>query len=88
VDGTEVTNEGRGSPRLSALVTEGNFEMGIFRRQPDSEPAYTLDDMRRDLAKLVAEAREAKIHPVQISRAGFAAGDAVEQHRATTTAVI
>jgi hypothetical protein len=60
----------------------------IFRKQPDAEPRYSIDNLRRDIGEAIAKAREARIHPVQIERACHAAGDAVAMHRATTAAAI
>jgi hypothetical protein len=62
--------------------------MSIFRKQPDAEPRYSIDDLRNDISAAIGKARDAKIHPVQIERACHAAGDAAAQHRATTAAVI
>lgn len=43
--------------------------MGIFRKQPESEPPrYSLDDLRHDIGKAVEKARAARIHPVEIER--------------------
>ena len=36
----------------------------IFRKQPDAEPRYTLDDLRRDIGAAIAKARDAHIHSV------------------------
>ena len=60
----------------------------IFRKQPDAEPRYTLDDLRRDIGAAIAKARDAHIHSVVIVRACHAAGDGVAMRRVTTTAVI
>jgi hypothetical protein len=60
----------------------------IFRKQPDAEPRYTLDDLRRDIGAAIAKARDAHIHSVVIERACHAAGDGVAMRRVTTTAVI
>jgi hypothetical protein len=62
--------------------------MGIFRKQPDSEPRYSLDDLRRDIAEAIERARASRIHPVEIERAVHAIADWQSQRRATTTAVI
>jgi hypothetical protein len=59
----------------------------IFRKQPDAEPSYSLDDLRRDIGAAIAKARAAHIHSVEIERACHAAGDAIAMH-ATTAAVI
>ena len=60
----------------------------IFRKQPDAEPRYTIDDLRSDIGAGIAKARDAHIHSVVIERACHAAGDAVAMRRVTTTAVI
>ena len=60
----------------------------IFRKQPDAEPRYTLDDLRRDIGVAIAKARDAHIHSVVIERACHAAGDATAMHRATMEPVI
>ena len=60
----------------------------IFRKQPDAEPRYTIDDLRSDIGAAIAKARDAHIHGVEIERACHAAGDAIAMRRATTAAVI
>ena len=60
----------------------------IFRKQPDAEPRYTLDDLRSDIGAAIAKARDAHIHSVVIERACHAAGDAIAMHRATMEPVI
>jgi hypothetical protein len=43
--------------------------MGIFRKQPNSEPRYSLDDLRRDIGEAMEKARAARIHPIEIEHA-------------------
>jgi hypothetical protein len=43
--------------------------MGIFRKQPDSQPSYSLDDLRSDIGKAIEKARAARIHAVEIESA-------------------
>jgi hypothetical protein len=62
--------------------------MGIFRKQPDSEPRYSLDDLRHDIGKAIGKAREAKTHPIEIERAVHAIADWQAQRRALTTPVL
>ena len=62
--------------------------MGIFRKQPDNEPSYSLDDLRSDIGKAMEKARAAHIHPIEIERAVHAIADWQAQRRAMTEAVI
>ena len=62
--------------------------MSIFRKQPDAEPRYTLDDLRRDIGAAIAKARDARIHRVIIERALHGAADAIAQQHATMTSVL
>jgi hypothetical protein len=62
--------------------------MGIFRKQSDTEPSYSLDGLRRDIGKAIEKAREARIHPVEIQRAVHAAADWIAQHRALHAPII
>jgi hypothetical protein len=62
--------------------------MGIFRKQPDNEPSYSLDDLRSDIGKAIEKARAARIHPIEIERAVHAAADWIAQHRALNTPII
>jgi hypothetical protein len=60
----------------------------IFRKQPDAEPRYTIDDLRSDIGAAIAKAREARIHPVLIERALKSAADSFAQVRAMTESVL
>jgi hypothetical protein len=62
--------------------------MRIFEKQPDIEPRYSLDDLRRDIGMAIEKARAARIHSIEIERAVHAIADWQAQRRATTTAVI
>jgi hypothetical protein len=62
--------------------------MRIFRKQPDSEPRYSLDDLRRDIGEAIEKARAPRIHPIEIERAVHAIADWRARRRATTAAVI
>jgi hypothetical protein len=50
--------------------------MGIFRKQPDNEPSYSLDDLRSDVGKAIEKARAARIHLIEIERAVHGAAGA------------
>jgi hypothetical protein len=60
----------------------------IFRKKPDAEPGYTIDDLRSDIGAAIAKAREARIHPVMIERALKSAADSFAQIRAMTEPAI
>ena len=62
--------------------------MGIFRKQPDSDPRYSLDDLRSDVGKAIEKARAARIHPIEIERTVHAAADWIAQHRALNAPII
>jgi hypothetical protein len=51
-------------------------------------PAYTLEDMHREIAESVAKAKAARVHPVLIERALKSAADSFAQIRAMTDPVI
>ena len=59
--------------------------MGIFRKQPGSEPSYCLDDLRSDIGKAIEKARAARIHPIEIERGVPAIADWQAQRRAGET---
>jgi hypothetical protein len=62
--------------------------MGIFRKQPDNKPSYSLDDLRNEIGEAIEKARAARIHPIEIERTVHAIADWQAQRRAVTTAVI
>jgi hypothetical protein len=51
-------------------------------------PAYTVEDLYREIAEGVAKAKAAHIHPVLIERALKSAADSFAQIRAMTEPVI
>ena len=60
----------------------------MWKKDQDRQtPAYTLEDMHRDIAESVAKAKAARVHSVLIERALKSAVDSFAQIRAMTEAV-
>jgi hypothetical protein len=51
-------------------------------------PAYSIEDMHREIGESIARAKEARIHPVLIERALKSAADSFAQIRAMTEPAI
>jgi hypothetical protein len=60
----------------------------MWKKDNQQAPAYTLEDMHREIAESVAKAKAARVHPVMIERALKSAADSFAQMRATTEAVL
>ena len=56
----------------------------MWNKDNRQTPAYTIEDMNREIAESVAKAQAARIHPVLIERALKSAADSFAQVRAMT----
>jgi hypothetical protein len=62
--------------------------MGIFRKQPECQPRYSLDYLRRDIGEAMEKTRAARIHPIEIERAVHAVADWQAQYHSLNSAII
>jgi hypothetical protein len=62
----------------------------MWKRNDDRQitPAYSIEDMHREIGESISRAKEARIHPVLIERALKSAADSFAQIRAMTESVI
>ena len=56
----------------------------MWKKDNRESPAYSLEDMHDDIAKSIAKAKAARIHPVLIERALKSKADSFAQIRAMT----
>jgi hypothetical protein len=60
----------------------------MWKKDNRESPAYSLDDLYRDIAASVAKAKSAHVHPAVIERALKSAADSFAQIRAMTESII
>jgi hypothetical protein len=62
--------------------------MSIFRKQPDEQPKYGSDDLRRGFEAALQRTRQVGVHSVVCQRIIHAVADSEAVRRATSEAVI